>query len=139
MLVFNPLEWLPGRTQVLKDIEEYLGLAAELYEKVQKNYTNMAGVSDGWARALLEGLLSLYILQVRINLSTTSVANKAVMLPLHPLHLCASVTYVFVLPASLGLSDREAPTIPLATPVIFPTILSEIKPTEKETNTRAGC
>ena len=49
----------------------------------------------------------------------------------------AAATYFAVVPVSLA--DREAATIPLATPVILPTILSEIKPTEKDTNTRAGC
>ncbi len=111
MLVFNPLEWLPGRAQVLADIEEYLGLAAALYEKVQKHYRIMAGVSEGWARALLEALLSLDILQVRIRQSAKIVANKAVMLPLHPLHLWRYQRLAQVLKglgATITDADRKA-------------------------------
>ncbi len=86
-LVFYTITWLAGRPQLASIVEEYLQLSTEIYRIVQENYQTMSNLSDGLAKTVLEGLLSLDILQVHIKLEDNRVAHKAVLLPTHPLHL----------------------------------------------------
>lgn len=86
-IVHFPLTWLGGKPALAVQIEEYLRLSGDIYRTVQENYRAMAGLSEGLARAVLEGLLALDVMQVRIELEDGRVAHKAVLLPTHPLHL----------------------------------------------------
>ena len=86
-LVHFALTWLAGKPQLAMVAEEYLRLSGEIYRTVQENYHTMSGLSEGWARTVLEGLLALDVVQVRIELDDGRTAHKAVLLPTHPLHL----------------------------------------------------
>jgi len=87
LLIYNPLEWLSGRPQLAEKCNMYIDLAKQLYNLVQTYYRMEYEISEGWARAVLEGLLTLDILQVRIKLDDGRELYKAIMLPTHPLHL----------------------------------------------------
>lgn len=86
-LIYHARQWLDGRALVLADVRRYLGAAARLYREVDDYYHVMASNSPDWARAGLEALLSLDIIQVRVVLADGKVLAKAVLLPTHPLHL----------------------------------------------------
>jgi len=110
-LVHFPLNWLSGKPELATLVEEYLSLSSEIYHLVQENYHTMSDISEGWARAILEGLLTLDILQVRLELEDGRLANKAVMLPTHPLHIWRYQRLTSIL-RGLGeritLADRKA-------------------------------
>ncbi|MEA3274116.1 MAG: AAA family ATPase [Pseudomonadota bacterium] len=86
-LIYHARHWLDGRPQVLADVRRYLELAASLYRETQEHYHVMASVSAVWARAALEALLALDIIQVRAVRADGKPLAKAVLLPTHPLHL----------------------------------------------------
>lgn len=85
-LVIHPREWLDTHSYVAIDCREYLDTARDLYHAVQQNYHLIWSQSRDWAQATLDALLSLDIVQVRMQ-SDGRTSAKAVMLPLHPLHL----------------------------------------------------
>lgn len=85
-LVVHPREWLDTHPGTREACTAYLAAAAELYGGVQRHYQAVWGKSRDWAQATLDALLSLDVLQVRIT-TGDRVSGKAVMLPLHPLHL----------------------------------------------------
>jgi len=66
---------------------QYLTVTTELYKAVQQNYRAVWDESRDWAQATLDAILSLDLVQVRIRRADGGVSAKAVMLPLHPLHL----------------------------------------------------
>jgi Holliday junction resolvasome RuvABC ATP-dependent DNA helicase subunit len=86
-LIYHARSWLDGRPAILNRIRRYLELAADLYRETQEHYQVMASYSADWARAVLEALLALDIVQVRVRLPNGKLAAKAVLLPTHPLHL----------------------------------------------------
>ncbi|NJM13627.1 MAG: AAA domain-containing protein [Synechococcaceae cyanobacterium SM1_2_3] len=86
-LIYHARSWLDGRPEILSRIRRYLELAADLYRETQEHFQVMASYSADWARAALEALLALDIVQVRVRLPNGKLAAKAVLLPTHPLHL----------------------------------------------------
>ena len=86
-LIYHARSWLDGRPAILALVRSYLELAAHLYRETQEHYQVMASYSPDWARAALEALLALDIVQVRVRLPNGKLAAKAVLLPTHPLHL----------------------------------------------------
>ena len=86
-LIFHARHWLDGRPQVLEQVRRYLSLAARLYRETQEHYRVMASESPDWARAALETLLVLDMVQVRVLMPDGKPLAKAVLLPTHPLHL----------------------------------------------------
>ena len=86
-LIYHARSWLDGRPEVLAQVRRYLELAANLYRETQESYHVMASSSPDWARATLEALLALDIVQVRVHLPNGKLAAKAVLLPTHPLYL----------------------------------------------------
>ena len=62
-------------------------MASELYKALQKNYRFVWDESPEWAQATLDAILALDLIQVRMAGPDGGVSAKAVMLPLHPLHL----------------------------------------------------
>ncbi|MGO8546120.1 AAA family ATPase [Rhizobium ruizarguesonis] len=85
-LLVHPREWLDTHPDARRLCGEYLALASELYSNVQKHYRVVMEQSRDWAQATLDGILSLDLLQVKIQ-KPSGVSAKTVMLPLHPLHL----------------------------------------------------
>jgi hypothetical protein len=86
-LLVHPREFLDTHRSVRETCADYLVLASELYGGVQSRFQVVSDESPEWAQATLDALLSLDLLQVRIRQEADRVAAKAVMLPLHPLHL----------------------------------------------------
>lgn len=86
-LLVLPREFLDTHPRVRETCARYLALASELYGGVQSRFQVVSDESPEWAQATLDALLSLDLLQVRIRQEADRVAAKAVMLPLHPLHL----------------------------------------------------
>lgn len=89
-LIYHARSWLDGRPGILAQVRRYLELAATLYRDTQENYHVMASNSPDWARAALEALLALDIVQVRVHLPNGKLAAKAVLLPTHPLYFCGA-------------------------------------------------
>lgn len=85
-LLVHPREWLDTHPDARRLCGEYLALATELYSNVQKHYRVVMEQSRDWAQATLDAILSLDLLQVKIQ-KPSAVSAKTVMLPLHPLHL----------------------------------------------------
>ena len=86
-LLIHPREWLDTHLETRESCERYLAVATELYGAVQKNYRAVWDESREWAQATLDAILALDLVQVRMASPDGGVSAKAVMLPLHPLHL----------------------------------------------------
>ncbi|HVG11034.1 MAG TPA: AAA family ATPase [Thermoanaerobaculia bacterium] len=111
LLVHFPLNWLAGRVAMAEVLTRYLDTSARLYRQVQQYYRDISDVDVGWARAVLDGLLALDIVQVRTKLDDERWSFKALLLPTHPLHLWRYQRLVAVLRglgSSLAKEDRKA-------------------------------
>lgn len=86
-LTVHPREWLDSHPTTREMCKAYLAAATELFRNVQRHYRLVWEESREWAQATLDGILSLDIIQVKIRRADGGVSAKAVMLPLHPLHL----------------------------------------------------
>lgn len=86
-LVYFPLNWLAGKPYLADIVQEYLDVSSALYHTVQAHYRLLSDLESSWARSVLEGLLSLDVLQVRVEIEDGRISHKAVLLPTHPLHL----------------------------------------------------
>ena len=86
-LLIHPREWLDTHPETRESCERYLAVATELYGAVQKNYRAVWDESREWAQATLDAILALDLVQVRMAGPDGGISAKAVMLPLHPLHL----------------------------------------------------
>ena len=111
-LIYHARSWLDGRPAILALVRRYLELAAHLYRETQEHYQVMADHSSDWARAVLEALLALDIVQVRVRLPNGKLAAKAVLLPTHPLHLWRNERLSTLLrglaqSTTLTVADRE--------------------------------
>lgn len=111
LIVHFPLTWLAGKPAMAEVVAQYLDTAAKLYQQIQQYYKEAADVDVGWARAVLEGVLSLDVVQVRTQLADDRCSFKALMLPTHPLHLWRYQRLAAVLRGlgpSLSEEDRRA-------------------------------
>jgi hypothetical protein len=86
-LLIHPREWLDTHADAKERCRQYLAAAGELYRAVQQSYRAVWDQSREWAQATLDAILSLDLVQVRVRRGENGVSAKAVMLPLHPLHL----------------------------------------------------
>ena len=86
-LLIHPREWLDTHPGTRESCDRYLAVATELYGAVQNNYRAVWDESREWAQATLDAILALDLVQVRMAGADGGVSAKAVMLPLHPLHL----------------------------------------------------
>ena len=86
-LLIHPREWLDTHAETRASCARYLAAATELYGAVQRNYRAVWDQSREWAQATLDAILALDLVQVRMTGPDGGVSAKAVMLPLHPLHL----------------------------------------------------
>ena len=86
-LLIHPREWLDTHPETRDGCARYLAVATELYKAIQQNYRAVWDQSPEWAQATLDAILSLDLVQVRIAGLDGGFSAKAVMLPLHPLHL----------------------------------------------------
>ncbi len=112
-LLVHPREFLDTHRGVRETCSQYLALASELYGGIQARFQVVSDESPEWAQATLDALLSLDLLQVRIRHDADRVAAKAVMLPLHPLHLwryyrMGEMLRAFASDADLRPEDRRA-------------------------------
>lgn len=110
-LVCLPPTWLAGKPTLARNLDEYLKLAAQIYGGLQRHYRQMADKTMSWARAAIEAVLALDVVQVRIALPDGKEAHKAVLLPTHPLHLWRRQRLTAVLRGlgeQLEPRDREA-------------------------------
>lgn len=123
-LLVHPREYLDTHPAVRRLCEEYLALATELYSGVQTRFQVVSDMSAGWAQATLDALLSFDLLQVRIRHDADVVSAKAVMLPLHPLHLwrhhrIGALLRSFAQDRTLAPDDRSALLAELRRPEQF--------------------
>ncbi len=110
-LVHFPLSWLAGKPETAFHVAEYLDTSSKIYQTISENYQTMHDISPGWAKTILEGLLALDVVQVRIEFENEQIAYKAVLLPIHPLHLWRNQRLVTLLRgfgAQITDKDREA-------------------------------
>ncbi len=112
-LLVHPREFLDTHGEARGICADYLALASELYAAVQSRFPVVSDESPEWAQATLDALLSMDLLQVRIRQGTDFVSSKAVMLPLHPLHLwryfrIGQMLRAFARDRGLAPADRAA-------------------------------
>jgi len=86
-LLVHPREWLDTHPDAKGSCQKYRAASSELYQALQRNYRAVWDSSREWAQATIDAVLSLDLVQVRIRRADGGVSAKAVMLPLHPLHL----------------------------------------------------
>ena len=86
-LLIHPREWLDTHPKARECCDRYLAAATQLYNAVQQNYRAVWDESREWAQATLDAILALDLVQVRTVGANGGISAKAVMLPLHPLHL----------------------------------------------------
>ena len=86
-LLIHPREWLDTHPESSASCASYLEVATEFYTALQKNYRFVYEESREWAQATLDAILALDLVQVRMEGPDGGISAKAVMLPLHPLHL----------------------------------------------------
>ena len=86
-LLIHPREWLDTHPATRACCVRYLAAATELYKALQQNYRFVWDESPEWAQATLDAILALDLVQVRMAGPDGGISAKAVMLPLHPLHL----------------------------------------------------
>ncbi len=123
-LLVHPREYLDTHPEVRSLCGAYLTLATELYSAAQQRYSEVSDHSAAWAQATMDALLSLDLLQVRIRHETGVISSKAVMLPLHPLHLwryqrIGELMRDFAVGQPLADEDREALLAELQRPEQF--------------------
>ena len=110
-LVQFPINWLGGRPEASRRVDRYLTVATSLYSEVQRHFRDVQEIDQGWAQAVLEGILALDVVQVRCQLDENRTSWKAVLLPTHPLHLWRYQRLVAVLRglgSQLDADDRKA-------------------------------
>jgi Holliday junction resolvasome RuvABC ATP-dependent DNA helicase subunit len=111
LLTHEPLLLFAGRPKFSNAVREYLEACTALYSSLQKHYSQMVEVDEAFARAVLERVLALDVIQVRSEAEEGQVSYKAVLLPTHPLHLWRYQRLERVmrgLGAEIGDIDREA-------------------------------
>jgi hypothetical protein len=86
-LLIHPREWLDTHPEATQRCARYLTVTTQFYKAIQQNYRAVWDESRDWAQATLDAILSLDLVQVRIRREDGGVSAKAVLLPLHPLHL----------------------------------------------------
>jgi Holliday junction resolvasome RuvABC ATP-dependent DNA helicase subunit len=111
VLTHEPLLLFAGRPRFSAAVKDYLEACTLLYSAIQRHYGQMVEVDDAYARAVLERVLALDVVQVRTEVEEGQVSYKAVLLPTHPLHLWRYQRLERVmrgLGAEIGAEDREA-------------------------------
>jgi|HubBroStandDraft_6_1064221.scaffolds.fasta_scaffold06110_3 Holliday junction resolvasome RuvABC ATP-dependent DNA helicase subunit len=111
VLTHEPLLLFAGRPTFSSAVKDYLEACTLLYSAIQKHYGQMVEIDDAYARAVLERVLALDVIQVRSEVEEGQLSYKAVLLPTHPLHLWRYQRLERVmrgLGAEIGTEDREA-------------------------------
>jgi Holliday junction resolvasome RuvABC ATP-dependent DNA helicase subunit len=111
VLTHEPLLLFAGRPKFSSAVKDYLEACTLLYSAIQRHYGQMVEVDDAYARAVLERVLALDVVQVRAEVEEGRVSYKAVLLPTHPLHLWRYQRLERVmrgLGTEIGAEDREA-------------------------------
>jgi Holliday junction resolvasome RuvABC ATP-dependent DNA helicase subunit len=111
LLAHEPLLLFAGRPTFSSAVREYLEVCTSLYSGIQKYYHQMSEIDDAFARAVLERVLALDVIQVRTEIEDGQVSYKAVLLPTHPLHLWRYQRLERVmrgLSVEIGDTDRKA-------------------------------
>jgi hypothetical protein len=111
VLTHEPLLLFAGRPKFSLAVKGYLEACTLLYSAIQKHYSQMVEIDDAYARAVLERVLALDVVQVRTEVEEGQVSYKAVLLPTHPLLLWRYQPLERVIREfgiEIGSNDREA-------------------------------
>lgn len=125
-LTHFPLEWFAGSAAATKAALEYLEVSGRLFGIVGRNYGIMAQKDATWAKTTLDGLLALDVVQVRVTQQDGVSGFKAVLLPMHPLHLWRYWRLSRILRGfgkELPPSDRAAVVAEASEPVQFLSVI----------------
>ena len=126
-LLVHPREWLDTHPEARTSCENYIRAAGELFEGLRRHYHAVRDRSQEWAQATLDALLTFDLVQVSIKGESGRIA-KAVMLPLHPLHLWRYVRLGTILKGfakgkPLPPGDKEALLADLSRPEHFLSVI----------------
>ena len=125
-LTHFPLEWFAGNSGARSVAQEYLKITGDLLGIVAKNFGAMAQAEPLWAKATVDGLLALDVVQVRLKQPDGKNIFKAVLLPVHPLHLWRYWRFSNLLRGigkELSESDRTAVIHEIGNPVQFLSVI----------------
>jgi len=109
-LVLQPLVTVGSTLERRMQFREYLESANRLMRLLKENFARLHAVSAKALRICVAYVLALDTVLVRVQLAD-SIAHKAILMPLHPLHLWKYVRLVEIYENGVGemtAQDREA-------------------------------
>lgn len=109
-LVLQPLVTVGSTFERRKQFREYLTAADRLMKVLKDNFETLSGVSRKAVQICIAYALALDTVLVRVQVGDTS-AHKAILMPLHPLHLWKYVRLVEIYESGLDemrAEDRDA-------------------------------
>ena len=87
ILLHQPMLALAGRSELRAAVVELLHACDRFYAKLAQHHSAMHEIDHAWTQLLFEAVAALDIVQIRTTLRGGRTSWKAILLPVHPLHL----------------------------------------------------
>ena len=87
VLLHQPMLALAGRSDLRAAVAELLQACDRFYAKLAQHHSAMHEIDHAWTQLLFEAVAALDVVQIRTTLKGGRTSWKAVLLPVHPLHL----------------------------------------------------
>ena len=87
ILLHQPMLALGGRPELRGAVAELLRACDRFYARLAQHHSAMHEIDHAWTQLLFEAVAALDVVQVRTTLRGGRISWKAVLLPVHPLHL----------------------------------------------------
>ena len=87
VLLHQPMLALAGRSSLRTAAAELLQAGDRFYTRLAQHHPAMHEIDHAWTQLLFEAVAALDVVQVRTTLKGGRTSWKAVLLPVHPLHL----------------------------------------------------
>lgn len=110
-IMIAPLETVGATPERFRQFREYVDAAHQLFKTLKNHYEALSGISDRALRICVARLLALDMVLVKTVIDDQTVAHKAILMPLHPLHLWKFVRLIEIYTSGEGdleSADRMA-------------------------------
>ena len=87
ILLHQPMLALAGRYELRGAVTELLHACDRFYAQLARHHSAMHEIDHAWTQLLFEAVAALDIVQIRTTLKGERTSWKAILLPVHPLHL----------------------------------------------------